>query len=208
MPQSIRRSRDRRLSRNTPALSVTFDVGDTPCHRAAASTAVLKAGVSSGSLPFRSNASQVRRKPCLFGESRCRRVELVVGYMRVAAHGGQVGVAEVLSDEAGVARCLTEPRGGGVPQRVRGYAFLEPAPLRCAADNRGKDRRLQASATESAEDGIVARRPPLFPQPPQLSRERQRERLTARLAALAAPNQDRRPRTVERNVAPVERNEF
>ena len=60
----------------------------------------------------------------MFLEHRCRVVQLVLGDVGVAADGGEIGVAEVGSDEAGVARLLPEPGGGGVAERVRSDALL------------------------------------------------------------------------------------
>jgi len=55
--------------------------------------------------------------------------------VRVAADCGEVGVSEVGGDEAGVACLLAEPGDGGVAERVRGDALLEPGALGCPADD-------------------------------------------------------------------------
>ena len=67
-------------------------------------------------------------------------------------------MAEVGGDEAGVARLLPQPGGGGVAESVGGHALLEPGPLGGAADDRGEDRRLQPLALEPAEDGRLGGR--------------------------------------------------
>src|SRR6266511_2987786 len=104
--------------------------------------------------------------------------------MRVATHRGQVGVAEVLGNEARVACCLAEPCCSGVAQRMGGYAFLEPGPLGGSLDNGGEDLRLQSPAGETAEDGSARRALSFTAEPPQLDSELGREWLAAWLAAL------------------------
>jgi hypothetical protein len=82
-----------------------------------------------------------------------RRIEeLVAVDVRVARDRREVGVTEVLGDEAGVADFLAEPRRGCVAQRVGGDMLLDPSALRRATDYVGEDRLLQASAREPAED--------------------------------------------------------
>ena len=135
-------------------------------------------------------------------------MQLVLGDVGVAADGGEVGVAEIGGDEAGVAGLLAQPGRGGVAERVGGDALLDRGPLGGAADDRGEDRRLQALALEAAEDGRVGRRLPLGAEERELARERGRERLPARLAALAAADEQRRPRPLELEVGPVERDQL
>jgi hypothetical protein len=53
-------------------------------------------------------------------------MKLVRCYVRIAADGREVGVAEVLSDEAGVAGCLPEPGRRRVAERVRRDVLVEP----------------------------------------------------------------------------------
>src|SRR5436305_1294233 len=91
--------------------------------------------------------------PTLFGHGELlqparRRKELVAVDVRVARHGREIGVAEVLGDEAGVAQLLPEPGRGGVAKRVRGDVLLYPGTLRGSPDDVGEDRLLQASTGE------------------------------------------------------------
>jgi len=83
-------------------------------------------------------------------------------------------VAEVLGDKAGVTKLLTEPRRGGVAQRVRGDVLLDPGALRGATDDVGEDRLLQPSALEPAEEGVGRFGPARGTQPPQLTCEARR----------------------------------
>ena len=70
-----------------------------------------------------------------------RRVEELVAIdVRVARDGREVGVAEVLGDETGVAELLAQPGRGGVAQRVGGDVLLDPGARRGAADDVGEDR--------------------------------------------------------------------
>src|SRR5438552_14253167 len=70
-----------------------------------------------------------RRRPFLgSGEllQPARRLEeLLAVDVRVACDSREVGVAEVLGDEAGVADFLAEPRRGCVTQRVGGDVLLD-----------------------------------------------------------------------------------
>jgi len=81
------------------------------------------------------------------------REQLLARDVRVAADRGEVGVAEVLGDQACVAEFLAQPGRGGVAERVRGDVFFQSRPFRRAADDLGEDRLLEASAVEAAEDG-------------------------------------------------------
>ena len=81
-------------------------------------------------------------------------VELGVGDVGVAAHRGEVGVAEVLGHEARVARDLAQPRGGGVAQRMRGDVLLQSGARCGASDDAGEDRGLKARAAKAAEHRI------------------------------------------------------
>ena len=135
-------------------------------------------------------------------------VQLVLGDVGVAADGRKVGVAEVGGDEAGVARLLPQPGRGGVAERVRGDALLDLGSLGGAADDPGEDRRLQPLALEPAEDRCVRGRAPVGAEERELAGERRCERLAARLAALAAADEQRRPRSLELEVSPVERDQL
>lgn len=59
------------------------------------------------------------------GERRRGLVQLVRRHMRVPADGGEVGVAKIGGDETRVARLLTQPRRGGVTERVGGDPLLD-----------------------------------------------------------------------------------
>jgi hypothetical protein len=138
-------------------------------------------------------------------------VQLVGSHVRVAADGGEVGVTEVRRYEASIARLLTEPHGSRVPQCVGSDPLLEPGSLGGATDDGGEDRRLQSPAGSrkagaSAGRG-VGRGAPSSADEFELASERGRERLTPRLAALAAPHEQRRSRSVELEVAPAQRDE-
>jgi hypothetical protein len=75
----------------------------------------------------------------------------------VACDGREIGLTEVLGNEAGVADLLAEPGCGGMAQRVDGDVLLDPGALRGAADDVGEDRLLQASTRETAEDRVGRR---------------------------------------------------
>jgi hypothetical protein len=92
---------------------------------------------------------------CAFAELGGGGVEFVARDVRIAAHGGQVCVAEVLGDQARVGGRLAKPGGRGVPQRVRGDVLLEARPAACAPDDRGENALLQAAALQPAEDRLV-----------------------------------------------------
>ena len=81
-------------------------------------------------------------------------MELVAIDVRVASHGREVGVAEVLGYEAGVPELLAEPRRSRVAERVRGHVLLESGAPRGAGDDVGEDRLLQSSALEAAEHRV------------------------------------------------------
>jgi hypothetical protein len=102
-------------------------------------------------------------------QATCGREELVAVDVRVARHRREVGMTEVLGDEAGVAALLAEPGRRGVAQRVRGDVLLDRAALGGATDDVGEDRFLQASAGEPAEDGIGRLRLAGVAQLPQLA---------------------------------------
>jgi hypothetical protein len=134
-------------------------------------------------------------------------VQLVGSHVRVAADGGEVGVTEVCRYEASIARLLTEPHGSRVPQCVGSDPLLEPGSLGGATDDGGEDRRLQSPAFRITEGRGVGRGAPSSADEFELASERGRERLTPRLAALAAPHEQRRSRSVELEVAPAQRDE-
>jgi hypothetical protein len=91
---------------------------------------------------------------------------------------------------------------------VGGDALLELRSLRGAVDDRGQDRRLEPVAFEPAEHGGFRRRLPFRAQERELAREWRRERLTPRLAALAAPNRQRGPGALEIEIGPVKCNQL
>ncbi len=64
-------------------------------------------------------------------------VELVAIDVRVASHGREVGKAEVLGDEAGIAALLPKPGRGSVAQRVGGDVLLDPGARSGASDDVG-----------------------------------------------------------------------
>ena len=128
------------------------------------------------------------------GDQRGGAVQFVGGDVGVAADGREVGVAEVGGNQAGIAGLLAQPGSGAVAERVCGDPLLEVGALGGAADDRGEDRRLQALAREAAEDRCVGCRLPGVAQVFELTGKRRRERLPARLAALAAADEQRGPR--------------
>src|SRR3954454_7120632 len=67
-----------------------------------------------------------------------RVAELFAVNVRVPRDGREVGVAEVLGDEARVAELLPEPGRGGVSQRVRRHVFRDRSACRCATDDVGE----------------------------------------------------------------------
>ena len=83
--------------------------------------------------------------------------ELVPVDVRVARDRREVGVAEILGDEAGVAELLAEPGRGGVAQRVGGDVLLDPGAPGGAADDVGEDRLVQTSPGEPADDRVGRR---------------------------------------------------
>ena len=89
---------------------------------------------------------RVLRRRCLRSrellQSTCGVVELLAIDVRVASHGREVGVSEVLGDEAGVAALLPQPGCGGVAKRVGGDVLLDPGSRRGASDDVGEDRLL------------------------------------------------------------------
>ena len=91
----------------------------------------------------------------LRSDRRGRRVKLVAGDMRVAVHGRQIGVAQVLGDQARVAGGAAQPGGRRVAQGVGGDGLCEPGARGAAADDRGQDRGLQAAALQAAEDWVA-----------------------------------------------------
>jgi hypothetical protein len=119
--------------------------------------------------------------------------------------GREVGVAEVLGDEACVAGRLAKPGRGSVAEGMGGDALLDARSPGGSRDDPGEDRRLQAAAAEAAKDRRVRVR--LITRAPagELVRERWRERLAPRLAALARANENGGLGAVEVDVAPVER---
>src|SRR5512133_522204 len=164
--------------------------------------------------PRRSEASKRPGRPQTIVEAgpgrerRGRLVELLRGDVGVAADRGEVGVTEVGGDQPRVTARLPQPGGGAVAERVCGHSLLEPGPLGGAADDRGEDRRLQALALEAAEDGRVRGCVSRRLQASELARQRPRERLPAGLAALAAADEQRRSRSRELEVGPVERDQL
>jgi hypothetical protein len=101
--------------------------------------------------------------------------ELLAVDMRVTGQSREVGVAEVLGDEAGVAELLAERGRSSVAERVRGDVLLESGPLRGATDDVGEDRLLQPPALEPAEDGVGRFERTRGAQPPQLTRDARRQ---------------------------------
>jgi hypothetical protein len=110
-------------------------------------------------------------------------VELVAIDVRVASDGREVGVTEVLGDEAGVAALLAQPGCGGVPKRVGGDVLLDPGACGGAADDVGEDRLRQASAVDPAEDWVGRLGLSRIAQVPQLAREASGDRLAPGLVA-------------------------
>ncbi len=98
---------------------------------------------------------------CEILEASCGGEQLLAGDVGVPADRREVGVAEVLGDQACVAEFLAEPGRGGVAERVRGDMLLESGPFRCTADDLGEDRLLEASSMQSAEDGRLGAPLPL-----------------------------------------------
>jgi hypothetical protein len=135
----------------------------------------------------------------------CRSEEFVAVDVCVARHSREVGVAEVLGDEAGVPDLLAEPRRGRVAQRVRGDVLLEPGSLRRTPDDVGENRFLEASAGEAAEDRVGRLGLPGIADVPQLVGKARWYGLAPRLAALAAADEQRPLASVELEVAPLER---
>ena len=124
--------------------------------------------------------------------------------MRVTADGGEVGVAEVLGDEAGVAEFLAEPGCCCVAERVRCDVLLESRPFGCTADDLREDRLLESPPGEAAEDRRLGTRAAFGSESTKLACEAGWERLSPGLAAFAAADEERRCRGVEVEVAPVE----
>jgi predicted nucleotidyltransferase len=87
---------------------------------------------------------------CRVGEDLGRVVQLGVGGVRVAAHGREVRVAEILGDQARVARCFSKPRRRGVAQRVRGDVLFNPCARGGARDDPREDRRLTTRSLKAA----------------------------------------------------------
>lgn len=91
---------------------------------------------------------------------------------------------------------------------MRGDALLDLGSLGRATDDPGEDRRLQPLPLEAAEDRRVGGRDPLGAKERKLAGERRCERLPARLAALAAADEQRRPWPLELQVGPIERDQL
>ncbi len=143
-----------------------------------------------------------------FLESTRRLEQLLAVDVGVARNGREVGVAEVLGDEPGVAALLPEPGRSGVAQRVRSDVLLDPGALGGAADDVGEDRLLQASAGETAEDRVGRRGLACVAELQQLMREASWQRLTSRLAALPVLDEQRALASVEVEIPPLERAEL
>jgi len=77
-------------------------------------------------------------------------VKLLWCDVRVAGHRREVGVPEVLGDEAGVASALALPSRRGVAHRVGSDALVEPSALGGPMDGVCEDRRLELATGESA----------------------------------------------------------
>ena len=138
-----------------------------------------------------------RRRPFYFGDrqllqSTCRGEELHAVDVRVARNCREVGVAEVLGDEARVAELLAEPGRGGVTERVRGDVLLDSRPFRCTADDLGEVRLLETSAGEAAEDRRFGARGARGSEGAKLACESGWERLPAGLAAFASADEQGR----------------
>jgi hypothetical protein len=91
---------------------------------------------------------------------------------------------------------------------MRSDALFDRGSLGGATDDPGEDRRLQPLSLESAEDGGVGGRVPFGAEERELASERWRERLSTRLAALAAADEQRRAWPLELQVCPVERDQL
>jgi hypothetical protein len=125
-----------------------------------------------------------------------------------ACDGREVGMAEILGDEAGVAELLPEPGRGGVAERVRGDVLLYPGTLRGSPDDVGEDRLLQASTGETAEDRVSRRGLACVAELQQLLASASRKRLTSRLAARPVADEQRGFASLELEVPPLERAQY
>jgi hypothetical protein len=85
-------------------------------------------------------------------------VEFLAGDVGVAMDGREVGVAEVLGDQAGIAGRASKPRRGGVAKRVGRDSLLESGADGRAANDARQDRCLQAAATQPAEHRAIGMR--------------------------------------------------
>lgn len=132
-------------------------------------------------------------------------MELVAIDVRVASHGREAGVAEVLGDKAGVAAFLAQPGRGSVAQRVGGDVLLDPGARGGSPDDVGEDRLLQASTVKPTEDRVGRLGLSRVAQPPQGAAEASRDRLTPGLVALPVADEQGPPAPVELEVAPLER---
>ncbi len=134
--------------------------------------------------------------------------ELVAVDVGVARDGREIGVAEVLGDEAGVADLFAEPGSRRVAQRMRGDVPFDPGALRGSPDDVGEDRLLQASTSETAEDRVGRRGLACVVELQQLMGEASWQRLTSRLAALPVLDEQRPLASVEVEIPPLERAEL
>ncbi len=133
-----------------------------------------------GTVACRGGPIQLGRRPGFFPRSgellqSARRGEQLFPIdVRIPRDGREIGVAEVLGDEAGVAELLAEPGRGGVAERVRSDVLLDPGALSGTTDDVGEDRLLQPPALEPTEDGVGRFGLARSAQPPQLTREARR----------------------------------
>jgi hypothetical protein len=131
--------------------------------------------------------------------------EFVAVDVRVSRDGREVGVAEVLGDEARIAELLPEPGRGGVTQRVRRNVLRDASACRCPTDDVGEGRLLQTTTGEPAEHRVGRIRLATVAQLPKLLGKTGRHRLAARFAAFAAADEERPPASIELEVAPLKR---
>ena len=84
----------------------------------------IHAPASPGS-PARSAGRGAMGWTIALGEDAGRDVQLLLCDVRVAGHGGEVGMAEILSDQASVPGGLAQPCGRGMADGVRGDVLVD-----------------------------------------------------------------------------------
>ncbi len=89
-------------------------------------------------------------------------------------------------------------------QRVRGHVFVDSGASRSTPDDVGEDRLLQPPPGEAAEDRVGRLGLSRLADAPELSCETGRHRLTPRLSALAAADEQRSLSSVEVEITPLE----